>query len=163
MARAHIHRVTHDIIIPLILRQIPRWLNHTGRAVNHAGRLMWARPALCCFIFFEPRGQVNLVLWPHSWITIIHFDLRLSKWLFRSIPHAFSARDWSSAVCNKRIAKLFALAKRFHELILSCHEDCIYLIAIRSFQGVINLSVVSLSRPMFLYVDFFFSYQRCIA
>lgn len=62
MARAHIHRVTHDIIIPLILRQIPRWLNHTGRAVNHTGRLMWAWPALAVLSSLNRGGRWIQVL-----------------------------------------------------------------------------------------------------
>ena len=70
MARAHIHRVTHDIIIPLILRQIPRWLNHTGHAVNHAGRLMWTRPALAVLSPLNHGGR-----WIQSpglrWITLV--------------------------------------------------------------------------------------------
>lgn len=59
MGRARIRRVTHDIIIPLILRQIPRWLNHTGRAVNHHGATnvnATDRPPLPrCLISCEPR------------------------------------------------------------------------------------------------------------
>lgn len=65
----HIHRVTHDIIIPLILRQIPRWLNHTSRAVNHTATNVNAcdshtHTALPFIPYlmshFELRGQVDL-------------------------------------------------------------------------------------------------------
>lgn len=150
MARAHIHRVTHDIIIPLILRQIPRWLNHTGRAVNHTGRLMWAWPALAVLSSLNRGGRwiqswppLNYcyLFWPHPHTTFRRFLNREF-----SFPRSISDRDADrdGALCRRFC--LLGIYSGYH-LLCNC-----YLTG----QAIVNRVVLCFFAYRFVFYLFFF-------
>lgn len=153
MARAHIHRVTHDIIIPLILRQIPRWLNHTGRAVNHTGRLMWAWPALAVLSSLN-RGGRWIQSWPLRWITVTYSG-RTPTLLFDGSriarEHSFPRRRGRSPIgtrivtlCAAAVLLIEAFYPRYRPLCNRCLPG----------QSVINRMLFVSSFPVLPFVPF---------